>query len=101
DDLRRVNGAGRRELARIQAKRFDMNDSRFKVRVGFQERANGVRGNVPTTRKRHVGMEGAQVRLEASGEDSFLDAFVELKQMRVPSADADPENCGPTLRWKS
>src|SRR6266404_1564681 len=37
-------------------------------------------------------MPGAQLWLQSSGQRCFLNAFVDLKQMRVRLADADPND---------
>src|SRR4051812_19312836 len=46
-------------------------------------------------------MERAQVGFEARREKSFLDAFVELKQMRMAAAHTDPDYFRPAFGWKS
>ena len=45
-------------------------------------------------------MERPQIGLEPRGEDGFLDALVELEQMRMAGADADPKNVRPTFAGK-
>ena len=45
-------------------------------------------------------MPGAQVGLESNRERGFLHALVELKQMRMTRADANPNDFRGTFRWK-
>src|SRR5204862_3211966 len=66
-----------------------------------QEGADRLRRHITASRKSHVGMECAQIRLEAGGEDGFLDAFMQLEQMRMAGADSDPNDLRPALARKS
>src|SRR5258708_4464052 len=68
--------------------------------MGFEERADCLRGNVAATGKGDMGMERAQIGLETRGERGFLHAFVQLKQMRMAGADTDPNNFRPTFTGK-
>jgi len=45
-------------------------------------------------------MPGAQVCFRPDGESGFLHALVELKQMRMTRADANPNDFRRTFRWK-
>ena len=42
-------------------------------------------------------MKRTQIRLEAGGEDCFLNAFVKLEKMRVAGAHTDPDNLRPAF----
>src|SRR4051812_1561328 len=42
-------------------------------------------------------MKGTQIGFESRGEQRFLDALVELEQVRVGSAHADPDNFRPSF----
>src|SRR5689334_17127338 len=42
-------------------------------------------------------MERSQVGFEPDGEDCFLDALVQLEQMRMTGADADPDYFRPAF----
>src|SRR5438105_3574985 len=45
-------------------------------------------------------MKRAQIGLEAGSERGFLDAFVQLKKMRMPVAHAEPKNIRPAFAGK-
>ena len=45
-------------------------------------------------------MKRAQIGLEAGSERGFLDAFVQLKKMRMPMAHAEPKNIRPAFAGK-
>src|SRR5205823_3123194 len=55
------------------------------------------RRNITATREGDMRMKRAQIGLEAGGERSFLDAFVQLKKMRMPLAHAEPKNIRPAF----
>ena len=78
-----------------------MNHAGIESGVGFQERADRLRRYIAAASEGDVRMERAQVRLEAGGEDGFLDAFVQLKQMRMAGAHSEPDNFWPAFAWKS
>jgi hypothetical protein len=42
-------------------------------------------------------MERAQIRFETGRESGFLDAFVQLEEMRMAAADADPDDIRPAF----
>jgi hypothetical protein len=46
-----------------------------------------------------VRMPGAQVRLQTGAERSFLNAFVDLKKMRVSITHSNPNNFGSSF-WR-
>jgi len=81
-------------------KRFDTEHAEIEVGIEFQKFAERAAGNVSAARERDVWMPRTQVGIEANGERRFLNTFVELKEMRVASADTDPNNFHLTLRWK-
>jgi len=60
-----------------------------------------LRRNVAAAAEGDVRMKRAQVGFEADGEKSFLDAFVELEQMRMAAAHTDPDYFRPAFGWKS
>jgi len=45
-------------------------------------------------------MEWTQIRFETNGEGRIGHAFVQLKKVRMPATDADPDNLGWTFRWE-
>src|SRR4029077_10951063 len=49
-------------------------------------------GNIPASCNGNVRMPWAQIRLQPGSERGFLDAFVDLKQMRVCLANPNPDN---------
>ena len=63
----------------------------------FQEWTDCLRRNIAAACERHVRMKGAQVRFESNGQQSFLDALVQLEQMRMAGADADPDYFRPAF----
>ena len=46
-------------------------------------------------------MPRAKIRLEASGQGGVSHAFVQLKKMRMPPADPDPDDLRPAFRVES
>jgi hypothetical protein len=45
-------------------------------------------------------MKRAQIGFETGAEDRFLNALVQLEQMWVPGADANPDNLRPAFGRK-
>jgi len=70
----------------------DADHSGIKLGIRLQKLPQRLRGHIPATRDGDVRMPGTQIRFQPSGERGFLHAFVDLKQMRVRLADADPNN---------
>lgn len=56
--------------------------------------------NIAATGKCDVRMKRADLRFETTLERCFLHALVKLKQMRMTSADADPDDFGRAFGWK-
>lgn len=57
--------------------------------------------NVSTTAgERHVRMKRAGIKVDADGEDRVIHALTQLKQPRMPGADADPNHSRWPVRWK-
>lgn len=46
-------------------------------------------------------MEGTKIGFEPGGENGFLDALVQLEQMRMAIVDADPDDFRPTFAGES
>jgi len=72
--------------------------SRIKIGIGLQEFSHRLRRDIATTRERDVRMEWAQIRFETNGEGRIGHALVQLKKVRMPATDADPDNLGWTFR---
>ncbi len=66
--------------------------SRIEIGIRLQKFSQRLRRDIAASRNRDVRMPRAQLRLQSSGQRGFLNAFVDLKQMRVRFADADPDN---------
>jgi len=88
----RVYRAGWSQLARIQMKCINTDHSRIEILVRLQKFPQRLRGDFAATGDSNVRMPGTKLRLDASGERRFLHALVDLEQMRVRLADADPDN---------
>ena len=97
NEFRSVDRAAGRKLAGIQAEGFDVNHAGVEIRVRFQERPDRMRRNIAAPRECDVRVERTEIRLEPNGEKRFLNALVELKQMRMAGADADPDDLRPAL----
>src|SRR5438128_2895143 len=65
--------------------------------ICFQKISERSRPDIAAARNGNVWMPGAQLRLKSSGERGFLHAFVDLKQMRVRLANADPDDFRSSL----
>jgi len=70
------------------------------IGIRFQKFSQQLRCDIAAARNRNVRMPGVQLRLQPGGERGFLNAFVDLKQMRVRRADADPDNFRSSLSGK-
>ena len=68
---------------------FDADHSGVELGIRVQKLPERLRGNIPASCNGNVRMPWAQIRLQPGSERGFLDAFVDLKQMRVRLADAD------------
>ncbi len=58
------------------------------------------RGNIAAAREGDVRMKRAQIGFEPCVERGFLHAFVQLEKMRMPGADADPNDARPAFARK-
>jgi len=72
--------------------------SRIKIDIGLQEFSHRLRRDIAATRERDVRMEWTQIRFETNGEGRIGHALVQLKKVRMPATDADPDNLGWTFR---
>ena len=77
-----------------------MDHSRIKIDIRLQEFSHRLRRNIATTRERDVRMEWTQIRFETNAEGRIRHALVQLKKVRMPATDADPDNLGWTFRWE-
>ncbi len=75
-----------------------MDHSRIKIDIGLQEFSHRLRRDIAATRERDVRMEWTQIRFETNGEGRIGHALVQLKKVRMPATDADPDNLGWTFR---
>src|SRR5947209_1895510 len=87
-----MNWPGRSQFARIQMKCVNTDHSRIEILVRLQKFPQRLRGDFAAARNRNVRMPGTKLRLQSSDERRFLDALVDLEQMRVRLADTDPNN---------
>ncbi len=71
---------------------FDADHSGVEIAICLQKLPERLRGNIPASCNGNVRMPGAQIRLQPGSERRFLHAFVDLKQMRVCVANADPND---------
>jgi hypothetical protein len=79
---------------------FDAEHSGIEVGVGFEEFLEHAAMNIVATRERDMRVPGTQVGFESDGEGDVLHSFVQLKEMRVPLADTDPDDLHRTFRWE-
>ena len=71
---------------------FHPNHSSVEPSIRLQEFPERLSGNIAAARNGDVRMPRTKFRLETSSERSFLHSLVNLKQVRVRLADADPDN---------
>ena len=72
--------------------RFDAEHSGVELGIRVKKLPERLRGNIPASCNGNVRMPGAQVRLQPGSKRGFLHAFVDLKQMRMAVANADPND---------
>jgi hypothetical protein len=72
--------------------------SSIKSDIRLQERSHRLRRDISTTRERDMRMEWTQIRFEANGEARLGHALVQLKKVRMPATDTNPDNFGWTFR---
>ena len=87
-----MNWSGGRQVAGIKMERLDMDHSSVELSIRLQEFPERLSGDTAATRDRDVRMPRAKLRFDADGQRGFLHALVNLEQMRVRFADADPDN---------
>ena len=75
-----------------------MDHSSIKIDIRLQEFPHRLLRDIATTRERDVRMEWTQIRFETNGEGRIGHALVQLKKVRMPATDADPDNFGWTFR---
>jgi len=75
--------------------------SSIKIEIRLQEFSHRLRRDIATTRERDMRMEWTQIRFEANGEGRLGHALVQLKKVRMPATDTDPDNFWRTLRRES
>src|SRR6266481_817132 len=95
--LAHMNRTGGSQFAGIKMECVDADHSRVELGICLQKLPERLRRNIAAARNRDVGMPGTQLRLQPSGERGFLHAFVDLEQMRVRFADADPNDFRSSL----
>ena len=71
---------------------FDPNHSSVEPSIRLQEFPERLSGDIPAARECNMRMPRTKFRLETSSERGFLHSLVNLKQVRVRLADADPDN---------
>ena len=76
---------------------FDPNHSSVEPGIRLQEFPERLSGDIPAARECNMRMPRTKFRLETSSERGFLHSLVNLKQVRVRLADADPDNFRSTL----
>ena len=86
-----------RQFARIKMKRINAGHSRIEVDIRFQKISQRLRRNIAATRDCDVRVPGTQIGFEARGNCDIAHPLVQLKKMRMPAADADPDHLRPTL----
>lgn len=93
-----MNRAGGRELARVKVECLHVDHSHIKIDIRLQEFSHRLRRDIATTRERDVRMPRTQIRVEANGEGRVAHPLVQLKKVRMPVTDADPDNLGCAFR---
>ena len=79
---------------------FDAKHSGVYVPVRLQEFREHASRNIMAARESEVRMPRSQFGLDPNLKRGFLDAFVQLKKVRMRRADADPNDFHATSRWK-
>jgi hypothetical protein len=75
-----------------------VNHSGVKIYIRLQEFSHRLRRDIAATRERDVRMEWTQIRFETNGDGRIGHALVQLKKVRMPATDADPDNFERTFR---
>src|SRR2546421_713493 len=87
-----MNWTGWSQSAGVKMKRFDPNHSSVEPGIRLQEFPERLSGDIPAARECNMRMPRTKFRLETSSERGFLHSLVNLKQVWVRLADADPDN---------
>src|SRR5260370_5046841 len=95
-----MNWTGGSQFARIKMGCFNADHSGVEIAICLQKLPKRLRRNIPASRNGNVRMPWAQVRIQTNGQRGFLDAFVDLKQMWVRLANANPNNFRSAFRRK-
>jgi hypothetical protein len=82
-------------------KRLDANYSCIEISIRLQKISQRLRRNIPAARNRDMRMPWTKLHLQAGGERGFMHALMDLKQMRVRLANADPNNFWSAFRRES
>ena len=71
---------------------LDANHSCIQIRIRLQKPSKRLRRDIAAARNRDMRVPGTKLRLQPNCERGFLHALVDLEQMWVRLADADPDN---------
>src|ERR1043166_554064 len=80
------------QFAGVQIKSLHAYHSGINLSVRLQKLPQRLRRNVSAARNRGMRMPGTKLWLQSSGERSFVHALVDLKQMWMRLANANPDN---------
>ena len=72
--------------------RVDADHSSVELGIRLQEFPERLSGDIAATRECDMRMPRTKLRFDTDGQRRFLHALVNLEQMRVRFADADPDN---------
>jgi len=70
---------------------MDRDKAGIKLNVLAQQRINRLASDIVAACEGNVWMPGPQIRLQANCQRGVGDFLVQLKQMRVPATDAEPD----------
>jgi hypothetical protein len=87
-----VNWTRRCEPARIEMEILDPDHSCIELGIRLQKFPERLRGHIAAARDRNVRVPRFKLWFEPGSERSFLDALVNLEQMRMGLPDVDPDN---------
>ena len=99
-ELARVDRTCWRQFARIKMKRINADHSCIEIDIRFQKISQRLRRNIAATRDRDMRMPGAKIGFELRRDCNVAHPFVQLKKMRMPATNADPDHLGPASRRK-
>ena len=75
-----------------------MDHSSIKIAMRLQEFSHRLRRDIATTGERDMRMEWTQIRFETNGQGRIGHTLVQLKKVRMPATNADPDNLGWIFR---